>query len=760
MIFSWRRGGIVLLSSAGLACSTSSSSSSPAVSVAQEAPCAEASRAVRSRLADLRSEGHIADALALAPPSGCPRAEQELLADKLPLWMRVGDRTAAATAIQQLQGSASAELKALAAEAQANLPPERDPWSLAEQARTQATHRTGASRQAALDTAMLAMERGSMAQVQPVALVGKYLQHAGGNRFAALALALPDETLHEVMILPTGENLGWEAVRLLPAISPVDCGSSCAIGSTVMPSRANGKGEIVLSSAGGVGYLARNDHLPALRLPQGGIHTAMAGGKVIVYSTTSVRLLDGKGQDLMQPEEVLSSSPAPSLTNSSNESPDGNTWVLCPRGEQTDQVQSVVIVDVPSSAVILHIRGDLRCDVDAVSGHLAVLQRRKDKASAELQIWGLDGKSRWRKNIPNTKAIPLNWPKTVLGIGERVPSPYPTKAGPRLVAVFPGENERDGLYFDADTGASLTNPFHHRPAIGPRALQNVPLIYASSDSVPVELAALAPPPRKLLPAFFKDVPRSSVSNGAMSKDGKLVAAFTTDRGGGDVQLAVASANDLRVFRTFPVNRSSNMSFFFLNEHLLLATIGNIDQVFDINTGHIVAQFPSELDTPQEEDGVLVLDDLAWSLDHPGINPIKTGLPRNASVQRSPTHVSISSEGTTVSFESNRVMIDGPAPPPWLMCRFGEFLAPWELCRSRFEKRRDLPRDGAPKGQSHPGPGSSWIRGSAPPSPPPAPRTCWHRQRPRPRERPGVAEARREQAVQRRAGETAVDDGSP
>jgi hypothetical protein len=610
----------------------------------------------------LREAGRLDDALraSLSVSRRCPGAEIASLEARLPVLEQLGDSRGLLEAAKRVRSSKHATPGGRQhAERILRAPPKPvDDFTLAREATQSGLRLSFVERRAALDTALLAYERASGKRAEVVALRAmRGLQMLDATTLVVMVKTVPhDEFFPAVISLTTGDDQvpHGAAFRLLR-------------GGAVAPGVSVSSDGTIVTSSEGRGFVYPAPTAPARALPPAMMHAALAHGRVVVADSDWVLLQDvASGKELVTKTKTTAGE---ATLRRAQLSADQRFWVACaPPG---DDPTGVVAVDARKGAVTVNLPTADGCAFDAKRGTLAVLFRGAPHAT--LELIPVDGAKSIRVPLPHVRDlndVRLNM-NTARGV------------------VFVQRADKQTIV-QLSTGRLLPRIPPETP-VGPPALRGVSIGSAGETPASVRpLRRLAAPPRVVVEPAFATV-QSWTANGVMSFDGRTVAAYTANRRDEDIKLVIADAATLKVRHRIDVPYGVNwLTAFFIDNRLLVAQSYPTYMVFDAHSGEFLANI-------EDQDMQLVFGRYLLA----GANLWDTG-PRKSKAERL-VDLGLEDGGSWSGNASKRewrrskeapdflrfsedgsVMFKGMDPPPFVYCRFGQWLAPFPVCEHRFK----------------------------------------------------------------------------
>lgn len=595
-------------------------------------------------------------------PPGCTSPLPKLLEFRLSLFEDLRDFSSLrATARQVVQDErVDSELRSRANRLLAAAAPARSDLSLARAATADGLALEGARRRATLDRALLAYERAAGQSARVVAL-----RAPGAPSFID-----PNALLVRATLEPKdGRRLVW--VTLSPASSGAPgllgraervLGEDASIATGAPPG-------VVVTSGDGRGRVYPSFDAAPLELPPGDAHVALRGGVVVVATRTTVTLHDAStARELLRQSVTLSSQALRQAARSA----DLRYWVACEAAET--EPSGVVVVDAESRTVTVNYATSAGCAFDPETRMLAIAQPPQPGAAQPVLEWSTLGAQPKRALLPKTQE-PLHQ-RLSLDLDVRAVR----VASAQKITYVRMESGRQSTRRPANDGAS------------PPRLRNVSVGHAGDSVVSTNpLRALAVPPRKVIAPSFATL-ASWNENGLISRDGKTVAAFTSSASYEDIKLVIADAATLKVRHRIAVQFGLNwLTAYFLDDRRIVVQSYPVREVYDVQSG----EFLAAMEDPEASvvfERFLVEQNAVWDLApraQPGDRQLDLGIASSgnwttqggtswAAGKDRPGKVSLGHDGS--------VRIGDMAPPRFLYCRFGEWLAPWPVCEHRFVER--------------------------------------------------------------------------
>ncbi len=623
--------------------------------------CAAPLSSAVARVSELQAQGRLDDALrsAEAITTSCAAVTLQLAEARLSILEALGEVDGLLKVAAEIidHPDASAASRRRAERIVQSKPHSLADQLLAEQAITRGDALRGAARRAAYDTALRAYERLSGEQPQVVALrATDRLQFLNQDTVIATTRAEPSGKFHTVVV-PLAPASGsavrqGRATRLLRGADG-DQHISVADGRTVV------------TSAEGVGYVYTAPAFNGRRLPPAERHDALSGARIVIASTDAVEV-----RDAGDPASTLyraSVSLDPGALTAAKKSADGRFWAAC-----LFKRSGVVAVDAQANALAVNRSTALGCGFDSERSMMAVVHTSSPSRRYSLELIQLTTSSRRRVQL-GAVAADDDVRLTVNAASQH--------------AIVTGGSRQ--TIVDIDTGKILRPPLPKR-RVGPAHLRGVSVGSAGGSAASVRaLRSLAIAPRRVIKPVFA-TPQSWTANGVMSFDGKTVAAFTSDADDTNVRLVIADARDLSVRHRIPIAFGVNwLTASFIDNRLLIVQSYPNRDVYDIGTGKRVARL-TDADVHVEFGRYLRSLGELWDTDRnvTGKRRLDLGLESGGGWTTHGSGIRTVAHSTLrVEFDDHgRVTLpDAKQAPPWLYCRFGEWLTPWEICRNRVRR---------------------------------------------------------------------------
>lgn len=543
---------------------------------------------------------------------------------------------------------------------------DREKLALAEQMVDRAFLATDeAERRGAFDAALAAYEEATGEKARAVALKAIRVVMVNDASVVVEGRLEPDETSYAVAVrlAPPEKSKGRPRGRPLRLL-----GSG-----KHLPDASASDGGAVIINDDGAGTLYSKLDAEGRALP-GGRRYDIGSGAIVISAEGSVELVDtAAGSPLLVKTPVTLSKEA---INAAVLLSNRRYWVACsPPGLSPS---GAVVIDTDERRVTINEPTASVCAVDADGRQLLVVRPPSGGASnPTLELFPFDGQAPSRITLGK------------LGASER-PTVAVVKRPRAALVTF----EKDAL-IDLDTRQIAAGPLK-APLVGPRSLAAVPVGSAGMDmSAVAPLASLARPPRRVVKPYYV---KSQVwaENGLKSFDGKTAAVYTEIPGKDDspVELVIADTSPLKARHRIELNPGASWrTAFFLDNRFLVAQQFPQYEVYDATSGSLVASpafdecagaspvfghyLPCasalwDLTSGPGSEGVEGLVDLGLSRDRWWKG--KDGL-RELEIHKG-------DPGELRFLSGGKVLIRELAAPTWLHCRFGEWIAPFEVCERR------------------------------------------------------------------------------